>query len=44
MLQPKRFKQRYEQLKFWTNLDFFASRLNCQLDKYVSYKSDPYAE
>ena len=25
------------------NLDCFASRINCQIDKYVSFRPDPYA-
>ena len=43
MLNPEIFQKAIKHLKFKPDLDCFASRLNTQLPKYTSYKSDPYA-
>ena len=43
MLNPKIFQKAIKHLKFKPDLDCFASRLNTQLPKYISYKPDPYA-
>ena len=40
-LNPKIFKVACENLKFSPQVDLFASRLNKQIDKFVSYKPDP---
>ena len=43
MLNPEIFQKAMKHLKFKPNFDCFASRLNTQLPKYISYKPDPYA-
>ena len=43
MLNPEIFQKAIKHLKFKPDLDCFASRLNTQLPKYISYKTDPYA-
>ena len=43
MLNPAIFQKTIMLLKFEPDLDCFASRLNTQLPKYISYKPDPYA-
>ena len=43
MLNPEIFQKTIKHLKFKPDLDCFASRLNTQLPKYISYKPDPYA-
>ena len=42
ILNPEIFQKAMKQLKFKADLDCFASRLNTQLPKYISYKPDPY--
>ena len=42
MLNPEIFQKAIKHLKFKPNLDCFASRLNTQLPKYISYKPEPY--
>ena len=37
------YKKALKQLQFTPNLDCFATRISTQLDRYVSYKPDPYA-
>jgi len=41
MLNPAVFFQIIEKLKFFPMIDIFASRLNHQLDKYISWLPDP---
>ena len=41
MLQPRIFQQIIERFKFFPRVDLFASRLNHQLDQYVSWTPDP---
>ena len=43
MLNPEIFQNAMKHLQFKPDLDCFASRLNTQLPKYISYKPDPYA-
>ena len=43
-LDPKIFSEACKTLLFSPNLDCFASRLNCQLVDFVSFKPDPYAK
>ena len=43
MLNPEIFQKAIKHLKFKPDLDCFASRLNTQLPKYISYEPDPYA-
>ena len=43
MLNSEIFQKVIKHLKFKPDLDFFASRLNTLLPKYISYKPDPYA-
>ena len=43
MLNPEIFQKAIKHPKHRPNLDCFASRLNTQLPKYISYKPDPYA-
>ena len=43
MLNPEIFQKAVKHLKFKPDIDCFASRLNTQLPKYISYKPDPYA-
>ena len=43
MLNSEIFQKVIKHLKFIPDLDFFASRLNTLLPKYISYKPDPYA-
>ena len=40
MLNPEIFQKAIKHLKFKPYLDCFASRLNTQLPKYISYKPD----
>ena len=42
MLNPEIFQKAIKHLKFKPDLDCFASRLNAQLPKYISYNPDPY--
>lgn len=42
-LNPNIFSKAIEKLQFSPNIDCFATRINCQIDRYVSYKPDPYA-
>ena len=37
------FSKAIEKLQFSPNTDCFATRINCQIDRYVSYKPGPYA-
>ena len=41
MLKPSIFQQILEKMQFFPDVDLFASRLNHQLDKYVSWMPDP---
>jgi hypothetical protein len=41
MLDQKLFKTAIEKLKFTPEIDLFASRNNCQLSKYVSWRPEP---
>ena len=41
MLNPAVFLQIIEKLKFFPMIDIFASRLNHQVDKYISWLPDP---
>ena len=41
MLHPSLLKEAFQLLKYTPNIDLFASRMNKQLDKYVSFKPDP---
>ena len=43
VLNPEIFQKAVKHLKFKPDLDCFASRLNTQLPKYISYRPDPYA-
>ena len=43
MLNPEIFQKAIKHLKFKSDFDCFASRLNTHLLKYISYKPDPYA-
>ena len=43
ILNPEIFQNAMKHLQFKPDLDCFASRLNTQLPKYISYKPDPYA-
>ena len=43
MQNPEIFQKAIKHLKFKPDLDFFDSRLNAQLPKYISYKPDLYA-
>ena len=43
MLNPEIFQKAIKHLKFKPDLDCFATRLNTQLPKYISYKLDLYA-
>ena len=43
MLNSQTFQKTMKQLKSKPDLDCFASRLNTQLPKYISYKPDPHA-
>ena len=43
MLNSEIFQKVIKHLKFIPDLDFFTSRLNTLLPKYISYKPDPYA-
>ena len=40
MLNPEIFQKAIKHLRLELDLDFFASRLNIQLPKYISYKPD----
>ena len=42
-LNPEIFQKAIKHLKFKPDFDCFASRLNIQLPKYISYKPDTYA-
>ena len=42
MVNPEIFQKAIKHLKFKPDLDCFASRLNAQLPKHISYKPDPY--
>ena len=42
-IYPQIFKKALKQLEFTPNLDCCATGINAQLDRYVSYKPDPYA-
>ena len=44
MLNPTIFKKATHKFAFYPDLDCFASRLNTQLDSYVSFQPDPYAK
>ena len=41
MLHPSLLKEAFQLLKCTPNIDLFASRINKQLEKYVSFKPDP---
>jgi len=41
MLNPKIFLDIIKKLKFSPKIDCFASRLNTQVEKYISYRPDP---
>ena len=41
MVHPSLLKEALQLLKFTPNIDLFVSRINKQLDKYVSFKPDP---
>ena len=41
MLQPSIFQNVVEKMQFYPDVDLFASRLNHQVDKYVSWTPDP---
>ena len=43
MLNTEIFQKAIQHLRFKPDLDCFASRLNTQLPKYISYRPDPYA-
>ena len=43
MLSKKYFDQAIARFNFMPTLDCFASRINCQIAKYVSFRPDPYA-
>jgi hypothetical protein len=43
MLNPKYLSQALEGIPFTPVIDLFASRINKQLDQYVSYRPDPFA-
>ena len=43
MLNPNLLKQCFEKLDFQPNIDLFASRINSQIDCYISYQPDPFA-
>ena len=43
MLNPEIFQKTIKHLKFKPDPDCFASRLNTEPPKYISYKPDPYA-
>ena len=44
MLNRKLYLEAIKFFEFSLNLDCFASRINCQLWSYVSFKPDPYAK
>jgi hypothetical protein len=41
MLDPQIFSKLIEKLGFQPSIDLFASRLNCQVNKYVSWRPEP---
>ena len=43
MLNRNIYTQATQKFEFGPNLDCFASRINCQIDNYASFKPDPYA-
>ena len=43
MLSRKIFSDAVNHFNFIPDIDCFASRINCQLPRYISYKPDPFA-
>jgi len=41
MLNPIIFESITKKLNYFPKIDCFASRLNCQVEKYISYRPDP---
>ena len=44
MLNPQLYQMACKELHYTPDIDLFASRNNCQLHKFVSFKQDPDAE
>ena len=44
MLNPNFLHEALDKLGAYSNIDMFASRLNTQFSKYISYRSDPGAQ
>ena len=44
ILNPTLFHRACVKCQFVPDIDCFASRINSQLDRYISFKPDPFAE